>query len=171
MEKINSIWGAFSLMHLRGHPVENVQQTAGLMNRELRKDIAWENRIESHLSRWQLIPRDSIKLSRKNGEEDRIDGSFKTSNISTMDKIEMVSENIEKCLEREVGQEWENTEVTEVKRKDKFKKECMVSSVNASERASTIRTHKHPLPHPQLSGLISRVEYGSSHGNLTWDRM
>lgn len=103
-------------------------------------------------------------MSRKNEEEDRIDGSFKTSNIFTMGKIEMVSENIEKGLEREVGQEWENTEVIEVKTKDKFKKECMVSSVNASERASAIRTNKHPLPHPWLSALISRVEYGSSHG-------
>ena len=65
---------------------------------------------------------------------------------------------------RTVGEEWEETHVIEVERIGKIKKGYTVSSLNASERASTIRTNKHPLqmrgPYPQLKGLIPREGSG-----------
>lgn len=48
MEKMSSVLDALSLMHLMGHSVEDVQQTAEFMNQELKKDLAWKNTIESH---------------------------------------------------------------------------------------------------------------------------
>lgn len=56
-------------------------------------------------------------------------------------KTQMFSENTEKCLEQ-----WDKN-----KKKDKFKKEYMVSSVNARERASMVRTNVHPLDNRDTS--------------------
>ena len=66
---------------------------------------------------------------------------------------------------RTVGQECEEADIiTEVKRKDKFKKEDRTRSLNATERPSTIKSNKHPLqvsgPHPQLKELVPREGNG-----------
>lgn len=54
--------------------------------------------------------------------------------------------------------------MTEVKRKDKFKKENRARSLNATERPSTIKSNRHPLqvsgPHPQLKELVPREGNG-----------
>lgn len=48
MEEASSVFDAFSLRHLMGHPVDDVQQTVGFVNEELKKELAWKNTIGSH---------------------------------------------------------------------------------------------------------------------------
>lgn len=154
------------------HSVENVQQTAGFMNQEPKKDVAWQNRIESHLNWWQSIPWDSTKLSRNNREEEGIDAFSKISNISIMEKIEMVSGSIEKHLEQCKN----GKKSMSRSQKKRQNQERVHSSVNTSEKESTIRTNKHPFqitgPHPQLKGLIPMEGKDKvMAGTLTWERL